>query len=112
MGIQKKLTTKKKWQEQKPPQENPTSESKDPEKNLSPRPPKSPPQPCEESRNPTDSDPEQSLSEKSENTKDLLIYSSENYPSKDWSRILLMRNPLSSDSRELPCWPYKKLSKL
>merc|ERR1711971_727262 len=98
MGFKKNIH--KKWPELKPPQENHTSELKDPERNSPPRLPVNPPQPWEELKNHTDSDPELSQSEKSENTKNPLTCSSESYLSKDLLRTLLMKNPLNSDSRD------------
>lgn len=54
--------------------------------------PRRPPNQEVESRNPTDSDQEQLLSEKSEDSKRALNSSSENFPSKDSSG----KSPLSS----------------
>merc|ERR1712025_21405 len=108
MGIQIKYIHKK-WQELKLPQENLTSELKDPERNSFPRHQENPPQqPWVELKNHTDSDPEPSQSERSENTKDQLTCSSESYLSKDLLRILLMKNPQNSDSRAQHYWLSKK----
>merc|ERR1719362_2785706 len=81
---------------------------KRPRRNSFPRPLVNPPLPWEELKNHTDSDPEPSQSEKSENTKDQLTCSSESYLSKDLLRILLMKNPLNSDSRDQLYWLSKK----
>ena len=80
-----------------------------PENNWPPKQPESPPQPQEESRNPTNSNPEQSPSEKSENTKNPQISWWESSHSKDWSETSPMNSKQSSDSKVQPFWPFKRL---
>merc|ERR1711990_75591 len=64
------------------------------------------------SKDHTDSDQEQSLSEKSEDIKRPLISSSESFHSKDSSEKLPVDSTTTSDSNLLPSWPSKKPLKL
>ena len=100
------------WQEQNKLQGNPPLR-RFPESNLLPKksPESLPPSPLA-SRNHTDSNPEQWLWEKSGNTRSPLIFSSENFLSKEWSEKSPMNGNKNSGSKALLFWPYKKLLKL
>merc|ERR1711982_280537 len=111
MGIPKKNSKNSQWQELKLPQENPTSESRDPERNWSPKPPENPLPPWAASRNPTDSDPELWPSEKSENTKEALTFWLENFPSRYWLKNWPTRRAPTLDSKLLPFTPFKRQSR-
>merc|ERR1712226_1065488 len=84
----KRRYTNQKWLEPSKPLENPP-EAKPHESSSPPKLPGNPPQPPEVSKSHTGSDQEPSLSERSDDTRNPLNFSSESFHSSDWSEKLL-----------------------
>merc|ERR1712086_99422 len=100
-----------KWQEPSIPLER-TPELSNQESTSLTSNPRVRPQPPEESREHTDSDQAQSLSEKSEDSKNLLSSSSESFLSRDSSEKSPTISRPTSDSNHLPSLLFKRLLKL